>query len=54
MQKAIDEFERTLISRGLSEHTIIAYKRDLLQLQDFLMKHTIFLACGVRMKMNLE
>ena len=39
MQKAIDEFERTLISRGLSEHTIIAYKRDLLQLQDFLMKY---------------
>ncbi len=39
MQKAIDEFVRTLISRGLSEHTITAYKRDLLQLQEFLVKY---------------
>ena len=39
MQKAIDEFVRTLISRGLSEHTITAYKKDLLQLQDFLKKY---------------
>lgn len=39
MQKAIDEFVRTLISRGLSEHTITAYKKDLLQLQDFLIKY---------------
>ena len=39
MQKAIDEFVRTLISRGLSEHTITAYKKDLLQLQEFLTKY---------------
>ena len=39
MQKAIDEFVRTLISRGLSEHTIIAYNKDLLQLQEFLVKY---------------
>ncbi len=39
MQKAIDEFVRTLISRGLSVHTITAYKKDLLQLQDFLTKY---------------
>ncbi len=39
MQKAIDEFVRTLISRGLSEHTVTAYKRDLLQLQEFLLKY---------------
>ena len=39
MQKAIDEFVRTLISRGLSEHTITAYSRDLLQLQEFLGKY---------------
>lgn len=39
MQKAIDEFVRTLISRGLSEHTITAYKKDLLQLQEFLSKY---------------
>ena len=39
MQKAIDEFVRTLISRGLSEHTVTAYKKDLLQLQEFLTKY---------------
>ena len=39
MQKAIDEFVRTLISRGLSEHTVTAYKRDLLQLQGYLVKY---------------
>lgn len=39
MQKAIDEFVRTLISRGLSEHTITAYNKDLLQLQEFLVKY---------------
>ena len=39
MQKAIDEFVRTLISRGLSEHTITAYKKDLLQLTNFLTKY---------------
>ena len=39
MQKAIDDFVRTLISRGLSEHTITAYKKDLLQLQEFLAKY---------------
>ncbi len=39
MQKAIDEFVRILISRGLSEHTITAYKKDLLQLEDFLTKY---------------
>lgn len=39
MQKAINEFVRTLISRGLSEHTITAYKNDLLQLEDFLTKY---------------
>ena len=39
MQKAIDGFIKTLISRGLSEHTITAYKRDLLQLQEFLLKY---------------
>jgi len=39
MQKAIVEFVRTLISRGLSEHTVTAYKRDLLQLQGYLVKY---------------
>ena len=39
MQKAIDEFVRTLVSRGLSEHTITAYKNDLLQLANFLSKY---------------
>ena len=39
MQKAIDEFVKILVSRGLSEHTITAYKKDLLQLQDFLTKY---------------
>ncbi|MCF7858662.1 MAG: tyrosine recombinase XerC [Candidatus Cloacimonetes bacterium] len=39
MQKAIIEFIETLVSRGLSEHTIKAYKKDLLQLEDFLKKY---------------
>jgi len=39
MQKAIEEFVKTLISRGLSEHTITAYKKDLLQLQEFITKY---------------
>ncbi len=39
MQKAIEEFVKTLISRGLSKHTITAYKRDLLQFQEFLIKY---------------
>ena len=39
MQQAIEEFVKTLISRGLSEYTITAYKKDLLQLQKFLTKY---------------
>ncbi len=39
MQKTIDNYIRTLISRGLSEHTIKAYKSDLLQLMGFLVKY---------------
>ncbi|MDP8204225.1 MAG: tyrosine recombinase [Candidatus Tenebribacter mawsonii] len=39
MQKIIDEFVKILISRGLSEHTITAYKKDLLQLQKFLSRY---------------
>ena len=39
MQKAIDEYINILISRGLSENTITAYKKDLLQLQEFLTKY---------------
>lgn len=39
MQNAITNYLRTLISRGLSQHTIKAYKSDLQQLQDFLTKY---------------
>ena len=34
MQEAIKQYIRTLISRGLSQHTIIAYRKDLLQLNE--------------------
>ncbi len=39
MLEAIDKFIRTLLSRGLSKHTIKAYKSDLLQLDEFLEKY---------------
>jgi tyrosine recombinase XerC len=39
MQKAIEDFVRTLISRGLSKLTITAYKSDLLQLEEFLLRY---------------
>ncbi|MCF7794614.1 MAG: tyrosine recombinase XerC [Candidatus Cloacimonetes bacterium] len=38
MQSAIDDFIKTQRSRGLSKHTLTAYKRDLEQLQEFLQK----------------
>lgn len=39
MQSAITNYLRTLISRGLSQHTIKAYKTDLNQLSEFLVKY---------------
>jgi integrase/recombinase XerD len=39
MQSAVNQYIRTLISRGLSKHTITAYKRDLEQLETFLSKY---------------
>lgn len=39
MQEAIEKFIRTLLSRGLSKHTIKAYESDLLQLNGFLEKY---------------
>jgi len=39
MQNTIEEFVKTLISRGLSKHTINAYKMDLLQFQEFVVKY---------------
>lgn len=39
MQKEIDEYTRMLKSKGLSEHTIKAYNKDLIQLQEFLGKY---------------
>ncbi|MCD4795686.1 MAG: tyrosine recombinase [Candidatus Cloacimonetes bacterium] len=39
MLEAIEKFIRTLLSRGLSKHTIKAYESDLLQLNEFLEKY---------------
>lgn len=39
MQSAIDQFIKTQQSRGLSTHTLTAYKRDLDQLHNFLKKY---------------
>ncbi|MCK4312969.1 MAG: tyrosine recombinase [Candidatus Cloacimonetes bacterium] len=39
MQEAIKQYIRTLISRGLSQHTITAYRKDILQLNEFLKKY---------------
>lgn len=39
MQSAINDFIKTQRSRGLSPHTLTAYKRDLIQLQKFLEKY---------------
>jgi len=39
MQSAIDQFLKTQQSRGLSVHTLTAYKRDLDQLHEFLKKY---------------
>jgi tyrosine recombinase XerC len=39
MQSAIDQFIKTQQSRGLSIHTLTAYKRDLDQLHNFLTKY---------------
>lgn len=39
MQKAIDDFIKTLRSRGLSEHTITAYSQDLQQFQEFMTRY---------------
>ena len=39
MLEAIKQFVQTLISQGLSKHTIKAYESDLLQLNEFLIKY---------------
>ncbi|MCK4655051.1 MAG: tyrosine recombinase [Candidatus Cloacimonetes bacterium] len=39
MQEAIKQYIRTLISRGLSHNTITAYRKDILQLNEFLKKY---------------
>ena len=39
MQEAIKQYIHTLISRGLSQHTITAYRKDILQLYEFLKKY---------------
>ena len=40
MWEATKQYIRTLISRGLSHHTITAYKKDILQLYEFLKKYS--------------
>ncbi|MBN1326353.1 MAG: tyrosine recombinase [Candidatus Cloacimonetes bacterium] len=39
MKEAIRDYIRTLQSRGLSENTLRAYKKDLSQLEEFLLKY---------------
>jgi tyrosine recombinase XerC len=39
MQKTIEQFEKYITSKGLSANTRTAYKKDLLQLQEFLTKY---------------
>jgi integrase/recombinase XerD len=39
MQEAIDKYIKTLISRGLSKHTINSYEKDLLQFKEHLRKY---------------
>jgi len=39
LQKAIEQFEKYITSKGLSANTRTAYKKDLMQLQDFLTKY---------------